>query len=169
MVTAELIGRHFVISSWWLTAGLSFSNSLISLLWKYTMSGVYLKYAVVTRIKLFTALLITGWVTWQKQEWKGRFMQDPMCSKLTHWWRGISQLFWIMKRCCISMLNFENWWPPECLYFSAMWAKLRTPSSMTYKSNLSTSKVCIFYHLLKCEWLDNILFPRDDILKRFCI
>ena len=72
MVTAELIGRHFIISSWWLTAGLSFSNSLISLFVKvHNVCGVYLKYAVVTRIKLFTALLITGWVTWQKQEWKG--------------------------------------------------------------------------------------------------
>lgn len=30
MVTAELIGRHFIIGSWWLNIGLSFSNSPIS-------------------------------------------------------------------------------------------------------------------------------------------
>lgn len=44
MVTAELIGRHFIIGSWWLMQSCPLLIHSFLLLRKYKMSGAYLKY-----------------------------------------------------------------------------------------------------------------------------
>lgn len=96
MVTAELIGRHFIIGSWWLTVGLSFSNSLISLFVK--VQNVWSVSQVCSCHQNQTVVYSTSHHRTSdlaETRVKGRFMQDPMCSRLTHWWGGISQHFWL--------------------------------------------------------------------------